>query len=178
MTDKSTIRFDLLRNLYGFLMALPEAQFNLNSVVDEEGLQTLIEAGRPKECGAVACAIGWASLMPEFRSMGLAWHPKVGLKLNDRLIAYDTAANNLFGLPEYTSEPDHDGEHEHYRERDYYAEWLFAPAGDGSMDEEIKDEHGSIVMEDHRLLFETRMRLFFEHFGEVLVLPAQADSQL
>lgn len=170
MTQASPIRFDLLRTLHAFIMDMPEAQFNLNSVVDKEGDPKLLANGRYKECGAIACGMGWAGLLPAFQKEGLTWDKNLGtLRFDGKIESYDDAAVKLFNLPPMKKfyGPDDD---DYNTSTNGYADVLFSPAGDGHYDEELIEamaDNGT-DMNYHRPLFDARMRKFFAEFGQGL----------
>lgn len=59
-----------------------------------------VKAGFPDQCGAVACAMGWAGLIPEFRAEGLVWKRKLAhLEVDGEHLTYDEAAAKFFELP-------------------------------------------------------------------------------
>lgn len=107
--NTTEIRFDLLRELHAFVMSLPKSQFDLSNVIalpndyaaPEIQLvdQSLIGTENFRECGAIACVMGWASMMPKFREMGLDFNFRTGsLLLNGQGIWYDYAASELLGI--------------------------------------------------------------------------------
>ena len=88
-----------------FLDALPPEKFDFAKWVGERW------DGRRSLCGTTACALGWATTMPEFRMLGLRvrkfriggfFHGVVCLKDNDNPIGFrgdfDEAAEKVFGL--------------------------------------------------------------------------------
>jgi hypothetical protein len=61
------IHFDRLLTLADFLDTVPEEQFCFAMWVDDN------YNGRPlRGCGTTACAMGWATQIPEFQALGLA----------------------------------------------------------------------------------------------------------
>ena len=97
-----TIRFDRLRSLHAFLNSLPSDQIHLNSVVRNASEVDMkkVKAGESADCGAIACAMGWAGLMPEFRAEGLVWKRKLTqLEVDGQHLTYDEAAVKFFELP-------------------------------------------------------------------------------
>lgn len=60
------IRFDLLTTLARALTEVPEGQFEFNRWAGEGWTGTT-----DLSCGTPACAIGWATTMPEFQALGL-----------------------------------------------------------------------------------------------------------
>lgn len=104
---ETTIRFDLLRELHAFVMGLPKNQFDLGHVIAlsddypeiQSVDQSLVGTENFRECGAIACVMGWASVMPKFREMGLDFNFHTGsLLLNGQRVWYDDAASELFGI--------------------------------------------------------------------------------
>lgn len=88
MTTKPALNVERLRELYAMLIGLPTGQFDLNvwrrSVVKTgvSLLSTTKVTDRQlleNECGAVACAIGWACAYPPFKAEGLRF--KIGRNL-------------------------------------------------------------------------------------------------
>jgi hypothetical protein len=55
-----------LKVLAAYLRTVPESQFDLGSWVGEDW------KGKPDlSCGTTACAVGWATTIPEFQQLGL-----------------------------------------------------------------------------------------------------------
>jgi hypothetical protein len=167
----NAIRFDLLRKLHAFVMSIPEKQFNLDNIVEDIGDEKLLDAGAYKECGSIACGMGWAGLLPEFNQLGLVWDRTYGhLKLNGKPESYDEAAIKLFNLPPFKDVWGDEDEGEYRLNYDYYAYMLFAPIEEEDLDRElatkIREKGGD--PSNHRLMFDARMRHFFGLFGESL----------
>ena len=68
MTDK-TESIRRLMVLAEFLRTVPRKRFNLESWVDDE-YPPVLDPENP-ECGSTACAVGWATTIPEFQALGL-----------------------------------------------------------------------------------------------------------
>ncbi len=94
-----------LLKLADFLDALPRGRFSYSTWVGKnwKGKQDL-------SCGTTACALGWATTMPEFRKLGLRLFPpqdgmgaRVGLKNRPGTDEYD-AAGEVFGLGFYDTQ--------------------------------------------------------------------------
>ena len=69
------MNIERLTILAEFLQTVPVGRFDLASWrLDADGGRLVSnEELTRSECGAVACAIGWACVMPEFTSQGLEW---------------------------------------------------------------------------------------------------------
>jgi hypothetical protein len=64
------IQCDRLIRLADFIEKLPPERFDFSTWVGDEW------EGKPDlSCGTTACAVGWASTMPEFRALGLELGP-------------------------------------------------------------------------------------------------------
>jgi len=77
-TDMREVRFDLLRRLVDLLERLEDSRFCFSSYVycperdsDSGTYETLLESGEKGSCGTMACALGWATTIPEIREAGL-----------------------------------------------------------------------------------------------------------
>jgi len=68
------IRTDLLETLKEFLKTVPREKFNLSVWRDCANREIFISDDYLKnECGTVACAMGWAATLPEFKEAGLEY---------------------------------------------------------------------------------------------------------
>lgn len=164
MSDANpTIRFDLLRKLNAFVQSIPERMFYLDAVIDQdpiEGEPTVLANGEVnQQCGAIACAMGWAGLHPDFHKLGLRWDSgEQDLLLNERIIDYNEAAaelfgidldkaNNLFGMVECSK---------------------YDPPRAGEMNPVTGGFREDSPLHQHRKLLQLRMEQFFAEHGEVL----------
>ena len=122
MNSKPVLNVERVRELYAMLIGLPESQFDLSvwrrgavngdifvstsKVTDKQLLDN--------ECGAVACAIGWACAYPPFKAQGLRFmigesYGVPGLAHGSPFQRSFQAAEDFFGL------------------RNDEALWLFSP---------------------------------------------------
>lgn len=78
---KNNVNFARLRELYAVIEGIPSSGVGLRNWKNRELItsQKRILTGRqsPHECGALACAVGWASLYPPFNELGLNSHTTV-----------------------------------------------------------------------------------------------------
>ncbi len=128
-----TIHTDRLLRLADFIETLPEGRFKFSYWVGAtwQGAEDL-------SCGTTACAIGWATTMPEFRELGLrlfrnrdfAYPALIGHSLDGSNVeewrATVEALHFIFGIDEDA------------------AEYLFVP---GAIDEEDRtdNEYGTLL---------------------------------
>lgn len=92
--------FTHLRELHKIVMSLPKRAVDMDTTLkDHERVDfDKVKAGQFKECGAVACAMGWAALSPYFRERGFKRTRKGDLKLHGQEIDFDDAACELFDM--------------------------------------------------------------------------------
>lgn len=155
-TANTTIRFDLLRKLNDFVQGLPAQMFYLDNVVETppDG-PAFNKDGEVKEgCGAVACAMGWAGMHPEFKKMGLFWDKtaydlkwRSGRGKKAEYVDFAEAARRLFNV---NSDDAVD---------------LFGTIGDSQYD---TPEDYEVFSNQHRGVLERRMKAFFAEHGQVL----------
>ena len=93
------IHFDRLLKLADFLDALPPKRFHYNHWVGDDW-----GGAADFSCGTTACALGWATTMPEFRELGLRMG-RCGCTPNCKVPSVQLgnlsdlgAAQDLFGL--------------------------------------------------------------------------------
>jgi hypothetical protein len=93
-------------NLADFVEKLPRNRFGFASWVGHNW------GGKPDlSCGTTACALGWATTMPEFSRLGLRLSKQIGVYLlnqpheeADYRLPYIQAADKIFGLAENEAE--------------------------------------------------------------------------
>lgn len=94
-----TPNYELLKDAYAVLAGIPESQIQLDTVITKLG------TGKHKQCGTIACGIGWLSLHPSFKkllrpeisqSTCIFWKPVGGG--NYRTLLIGNAAAAVFGV--------------------------------------------------------------------------------
>lgn len=158
-TTAPGIRFDLLREIHAFVNTLPPKQLYMNAVfhnADSVNME-IIEGGKDiHTCGAIACVMGWAALLPRFRAMGLGFENH-GLRMHGGYAHYYDAAKRIFNL----------------KHSDEGAK-IFGAIHDSPFDEEIldaargKDGEWLTVRPSDTEVFNERLKRFFAENGEVL----------
>jgi hypothetical protein len=72
---KNNVNFARLRELYAVIEGIPSSGIDLNDWKNRELMASekrILNGQRsPHKCGALACAVGWASLYPPFNELGL-----------------------------------------------------------------------------------------------------------
>lgn len=89
------VHADRLLRLAAFLDDVPPHRFDYSRWVgtDWKGKEDL-------SCGTTACALGWATTMPEFRRLGL----RLGLDMGTGVVHLKTQRPNFWSSPIYASE--------------------------------------------------------------------------
>jgi len=161
------IRFDLLRALHTFISKRSAKEVVLRNVYNMRPYsEKSLAALGSTNCGAIACGMGWAALLPEFNAVGLGY--KSGAGLSDFTASRD---------PEYACD---DGS---YSSIDYDeaavkfigvsikgARNLFGSVGMSDYDyplHECDEENGYQDITDQQFLLR-RIEAFFSEHGESL----------
>ena len=61
--------------------------------------------GHQRECGTVACALGWAALSPKFRGLEGEWNNYGELEITHNAYSFFAAGAEYFGVSDDTSNP-------------------------------------------------------------------------
>ena len=85
MTTNTKLETERLLTLAAFLDSLKPKQFNIGTWREDE------------DCGTVACAVGWATTIPEFQAAGLSWDERYGTPRYRRSMDF-RSSELFFGL--------------------------------------------------------------------------------
>jgi hypothetical protein len=98
----SDINFELLRELAAIIDGLPDSSVNMGFIRRRTPCGAYPDDAQVKTCGAMCCALGFASAHPRFIDAGLGFYePSGDLTINgERNESYATAAAALFGMTE------------------------------------------------------------------------------
>lgn len=94
------------RTLYSMLAGLPDGNVDLSVWRNVARDETLIAAAKRRECGTIACAVGWACAYPEFQAQGLTYElgwPTFRKPGSDLVLGDWEAVEEFFGLDSSTS---------------------------------------------------------------------------
>lgn len=90
-----------LLKLADYLETVPPEKFDMGTWITGEEIPGKSDEGNLLECGSAGCALGWATMVPEFREAGLFFH-----RTSIVFCEHDSfrAAEAFFGLDSHDSQ--------------------------------------------------------------------------